>query len=193
VDVRAYLHPVIEAAGRRGELPDWAECDPSRRAHVERVADLMETWAAETGQSETEKIRWRAAGLLHDALKDADTGELAALAGVGWPEPLLHAPACAARLRADGVDDQELLLAVTWHSVGHPEFGDLGVFLYLADFLEPGREGNEEERARLVAQLPEERATVLPAVMALRLGFQLRERRPLLQPSVDLWNRATAS
>lgn len=188
------MHPVIEAAGRRGEFPAWARLDESRRAHVERVAALLAEWAEALGLPEEERVRWRAAGRLHDAVKDAPTRELRELVEGDrtWPASLLHAPAAAERLRREGVEDEELLLAIGYHSIGHPGFGLLGEHLYLADYLEPGRP-DEPERDALRATMPAARPVVLPQVIRRRIEAQLSGDQALLQPAVDFWNRTVGA
>ena len=80
------MHPVVKRAGTSAELPAWARCSPGRRAHGVRVGDLLETWATRLRLPETERIRWRAAGVLHDALKDAPLAEQREEAGGEWPD-----------------------------------------------------------------------------------------------------------
>lgn len=187
------LHPLVEAAGRTGALPDWARCRPDRRAHSARVAELMADWAASLGLEENERIRWAAAGHLHDALKDAPAAELLPLTDAGWPDPLLHAPACAMRLREDGVRDEDLLLAISYHSTGHPEFGLLGEYLYMSDFLDPGRRFLVPERERLRLRLPTERRAVLLEVLRYRIIALLDHRSFVVSASLELWNRTLDS
>ena len=182
----------MEAAGRRGTLPDWSACRPDRRAHAARVARLMGSWAEELGLKESEQVRWMAAGNLHDALKDAPAQELRHLVDPDWTDPLVHGPACAARLRQDGVCDEELLLAIACHSTGHPDFGALGEFLYLADYLEPGRGILAAERADLRSRLPADRGDVLVAVARERIARLLNRGMPLRLDSIRFWNRVVA-
>jgi len=186
------MHPLVESAGRSGALPDWSACRPDRRAHAARVALLMGEWAGELGLDETDRVRWMAAGHLHDALKDAPARELRQLVGPDWSDPLVHGPACAARLREDGVADEELLLAISCHSTGHPDFGALGEFLYLADFLEPGRNFMTAERAELRSRLPADRREVLVAVTRERIAKLLNRGMPLRLDSIRFWNRVAA-
>lgn len=39
-----------------------------------------------------------------------------------------------------GVDDKEILSAIRWHTTGKPEMTDLDKIIYLADYIEPGRD-----------------------------------------------------
>ena len=187
------LHPLIEAAGRTGALPDWAVCRPDRRAHAARAAELMTSWATTLELSNREIIRWTAAGHLHDALKDAPVSDLVSLAESGWPDPLVHGPACSTRLREDGVRDEELLLAITYHSTGHPEFGVLGEFLYMADFLDPGRRFLAAEREELRGRLPTDRDSVLLEVLRHRITSLLDHGQQVLPVSLSLWTRVVDS
>ena len=187
----AGVHPILRAAAD-GELPAWSECGNTRREHGGRVAHLLDGWAATLGLDDDERTRWRAAGLLHDALKNADPDVLRAEVDPRWPARVLHGPACAARLQADGVDDEEFLMAVAFHSIGHPSFRQLGEHLYLADFLEPGRVQRAEERAELRRIMPAGREVALRAVIARRLERLIGQGRPILPETLAFWNRVTA-
>jgi len=187
--VNPSMHPLIREAAETGELPAWAHCDAERLEHARAVSRLLDAWAEELDLGEEERARWRAVGVLHDALKDAEPDELRGLAGAEWPDPVLHAPACAARLAQEGVTDGEFLLAVSYHSIGHPDFGLLGDCLYLADFLEPGRDSLSAGRDELRARLPGDREDVLGTVIVLRLRRLLDMRRRVLPESILYWNR----
>src|SRR5687767_6850364 len=63
------MHPVVAAAAR-GELPGWAVAGAARREHIARVAGLLDSWAVGLGLQGVERARWRAAGWLHDALRE---------------------------------------------------------------------------------------------------------------------------
>ena len=185
------LHPLVERAAA-GELPAWAEASSGRREHVRRVADLMGAWAGRLGLMPHDGARWRAAGLLHDALRDADFESLRPLVDPGLrdvPGKMLHGPAAAARLRADGVTDEALLLAIAWHTLGHPEFDDLGRALYLADYTEPGRDYESAELAAKRDRVPDDMTGVLREVAEDRIARSLAKGRPLLEPTVGFWNR----
>lgn len=179
-----------------GEPPAWARVGPARRGHVCRVVALLEEWAVRSGLGEAERRRWRAAGWLHDALRDAEPAELRDLVPA-WardlPGPLLHGPAAAARLEAEGVRDRALLDAVAYHTIGHPGLDRLGRALYLADFLEPGRSFEPAWRAALRARMPRAFDAVLTEVVAARLGHLLATGRPIRPESAAFWNAIAGS
>lgn len=153
------------------------------------MAELLTGWAEARGLPEEDRIRWRAAGYLHDALRQAEPDELTFWTERDWDLALLHGPACAARLREEGVEDEALLRAVAYHTLGHPELDDLGRHLYLADFLEPGREILPDVRERLRSILPDEPLEALLSVVALRIAHRLEVRGGIRRETVDFWNR----
>ncbi len=186
----AATHPIVRAAGESGRLPDWARIDRRRLEHSERVVGLLDAWSAALDLLETDRVRWRAAGYLHDALKSADPLELrrSLPSEESWPDSLLHGPACAALLRESGVEDEALLGAIAHHSTGHPDFDSLGQFLYLADYLEPGRKHDSDLRSALRARLPHERHSVIQDVAERRIAYLLEKRLPILSTTIEFWN-----
>lgn len=90
------------------------------------------------------------AGLLHDCAKQISTEEkLEACKRYGLPiseyerqnPELLHAKLGAAFARdLYGVEDEEILSAITWHTTGKPDMSLLDKILYIADFMEPNRD-----------------------------------------------------
>lgn len=171
-------------------LPAWAAVGPRRLAHIQRVVALLDQWAVALGLPDTERERWRRAGWLHDALRDAPEAALRVLApDATGPLELLHGPAAAARAGREGDADEALLLAVAWHSLGHPAWDAVGDALYCADFLEPGRSFEPERRAALAARFPSEPATVLREVAAWRIGWLLHSGWPMPDLTQRFWNR----
>jgi HD superfamily phosphohydrolase YqeK len=184
------LHPIVVAAAG-AKLPGWARVRHERLAHMARVAELLGRWAQELGLGELDERRWVAAGWLHDALRDADPAELAAEAD-GFPAELRHGPAAARRLRRAGVADEELLEAIAFHSLGRAGLRPLGRFLFLADYLEPGRDMDPQELSALRARLPRECDAVLKVVCARRIEWLLESGRPLRPETVEFWNEVVA-
>lgn len=170
-------------------LPAWAAVSPKRREHIARVTALLERWAAELGLAPADALAWRDAGRLHDALRDLDEGALRALTHDAVSDAnLLHGPAAAARLAADGEPRAELLDAVRHHTLGSPSWGRLGRALYMADYLEPGRKFAHADRAFLAAHAPHDFDGVFRQVVRQRLEWTLREGKPLHAPTAAMWN-----
>ena len=184
------LHPIVLAAAR-GELPDWAVARPVRREHMARVAALLDTWAAALSLSEDDRVRWRAVGYLHDALRDERPDALRSQVPPErrtLPAAVLHGPAAAERLRRDGVRDEELLAAVACHTIGGEGLGALGRALYVADYLEPGRKYGTEWHALLRDRMPRDLNGVLREVVGERIRRGRESRRPIAQETLALWN-----
>lgn len=184
------MHPLIAAAAE-GHLPEWAEATPDRRAHMGRVADLMVAWGEAWGVDGAGLRSWRAAGMLHDALRDADPESLRPeLADPfrAFPGGLLHGPATARRLEAEEVYDSPLLTAVRWHTLGHPDFDRLAWALYIADYTEPGRDDPDGRLAALRDRAVGDPAGAVQAVAADRIRISLERGMPLREPTVGFWN-----
>jgi HD superfamily phosphohydrolase YqeK len=163
------------------ELPAWARVGGKRRAHIGRVAELVEMWAQEMGVSRRERERWLSAVWLHDALRDARL-----------KRGTTHGAAAADRAARDGESDPGVLDAVRYHSVGYAGWDDVGRMLYLADYLEPGRKRRAKQRAELAERVPRERDRVLREVVAQQIRSRLRSGRPIDPHTLEFWNSLAA-
>ncbi len=121
--------------------------DKMRFAHTEGV---MYTSAALAMCYEENLERAMTAGLLHDCAKcipNAEKLELCRQYGISLSEAeqknphLLHAK-LGARIAEEkyGVKDPEILSAISCHTTGKPGMTRLEKILFLADYIEPGRE-----------------------------------------------------
>jgi len=186
-------HPIVKLAAQ-GRFPDWTVAKGSRLKHMARVAKLLRSWARKRGESGKEIQRWTAAGYLHDTFRDADPEELREMVDPPFhelPGKVLHGPATARRLREEGMRDEGLLHAITFHTLGSPDFEPVGMALYAADFLDPGRDFMNAWRKDLRARFPTEPREVLKGILKARLIHRLGEMRPLRQETMDFWNRMT--
>ncbi len=113
------------------------ELKPSRFIHSLGVADTACDMACIYGE---DPDRAYLAGLLHDV-------------GKPYGGALGHAAAGAAIAeKYYGIEDKEILSAIAHHTVGSPDMGLLEEIVYVADMIEPGREGIPDlERLRELA------------------------------------------
>ena len=173
-------------------LPHWAHVSDKRRAHIGRVTALLDRWASEMRIPAEEARAWHDAGLWHDALRDAPDALLATRAAFGdfadSPLNVLHGPAAAATLGAEGETRTGVLSAIRWHTVGSPDWDRTGRALFMADFLEPGRTFMQADRAFLASLLPRDFDGVSRQLVRMRLEWTLREGKALFAQSVSLWN-----
>lgn len=171
------------------DLPSWSEASDRRCEHMARVGAVMVEWARALNLDASEVQRWRRTGVLHDCLRDAPPERLRGEVPAEFrdlPPAALHGPAAAERLA--GQIDEEVADAIRFHTMGYSGWGQLGRALYLADYLEPGRKWDPEERARLRARVPTELAAVLVEVAGERLGRLIQQQKPVRPESVAFWN-----
>ncbi|HEY3286795.1 MAG TPA: hypothetical protein VGJ96_06700 [Gemmatimonadaceae bacterium] len=171
------------------ELPAWAVVSDKRRLHIARVTALLDDWAARMHLDAAEAQAWHDAGRWHDALRDATPPALRAIFDPpDLPDGILHGPAAAAMLEREGEARASVLEAVRWHTVGHPQWDRTGRALFMADFLEPGRNFMHADRAFLAAQLPHNFDGVFRQAVRMRLEWTLREGNRIFEGTVKLWN-----
>lgn len=171
------------------KLPEWAQVSASRREHIERVVALLNGWAARMKLPAAEATRWRTAGILHDALRDAPEPMLRALSGEGKRHAeLLHGPAAAVRAEQDGERRADVLDAVRYHTVGLASWKRTGKALYLADFLEPGRKFLREERKALASRVPRDLDGAFRKCVQMRIEWTLEKGGELFPETMALWN-----
>ncbi len=103
----------------------------------------------------------KTAALLHDIAKSKNSEELnSILKDSKWDIdemeaaifPILHAPAGAVLAEKEfGIEDQEVLEAIRYHTLGHPEMSKIAQVIYAADFISEDRDfvGLEEIRIEI--------------------------------------------
>jgi 2-amino-4-hydroxy-6-hydroxymethyldihydropteridine diphosphokinase len=153
------------------------------------VVALLDGWAAAMHLPAEEAKAWHDAGVLHDALRDAQETQLRELTRDEKTEvQLLHGPAAAERLEADGETRADVIQAVRWHTIGCAAWGRVGRALYMADFLDPGRGFAKADRAYLARQVPTDFDGTFRQVVRMRVEWAVREGKGLHVETVALWN-----
>ena len=84
--------------------------------------------------------------------------------------------------------DRGVLEAVRYHTVGYAGWDAVGRMLYLADYLEPGRPFDADDRGQLAERVPRERDEVLRDVARRRITWVLHSGWPLPPETVAFWN-----
>jgi HD superfamily phosphohydrolase YqeK len=170
-------------------LPLWAQVTDKRVGHIQRVTALLRAWGAAMRLPPDEANAWIDVGTWHDALRDAPESELRSItADRSSPAGLLHGPAVAVKLEAEGERRQNVLEAIRYHTVGSANWDRTGQALYMADYLEPGRKFLAEDRGFLASQVPHNFDGVFRQVVRFRLEWSVREGNHIFPETVALWN-----
>ena len=124
--------------------------DSKRLQHSLAVKETaLELWQ-KYKQIEIDKNKVKWAALLHDCAKGIGKDNLLRKAkdfgivinGVYREVPeLLHAPVGAEIAKREfGIDDYDILQAISYHTIGAPEMTTLDKIIFLADYIEPNRD-----------------------------------------------------
>lgn len=129
---------------------------PARFAHVQRVEKTAIQLAKQYGV-EVEKAS--IAGLVHDYAKQRpDEDFITAIHHyqldpdlVNWNNAIWHGVVGAELIKAElGIDDEDILNAVRYHTTGNRYMTKLAQIIYMADYIEPARDFDGVEKARLL-------------------------------------------
>ncbi len=138
---------------QRLEQLQWPLLDQERRVHVLNVMQYAVHLALRHNVDP-----WQAAvaGLLHDIAKNLPLAEQYDLCRDSFDElhdKIVHAPASAVYVSSTlGISDEDICSAIRWHTTAHPQLGDLGKIIYLADKIEFGREFKSLSPIREIAE-----------------------------------------
>ncbi|BDF59524.1 HD domain-containing protein [Christensenellaceae bacterium] len=109
------------------------------------------------------------AGLLHDYTKQMDNVALAEKYHIPYlTEKTLHGHTAAALLKEKGyVTDKDVLDAIRWHTTGKEGMSILEKIVYIADYMEPGRDFAGVEALRVLAFENIDKAVLLGLKMSI--------------------------
>jgi HD superfamily phosphohydrolase YqeK len=174
-----------------------------RLAHVRGVVETVRATAAAGAWPPATMDGAIRAAWLHDVLRLEEPARLRRRIEEAGEEPdpwavahaprLLHAQGAALWAAARGETDPEVLSAVRHHPTGHPEWGPVGLLLYVADFCEPGRPyagrlGTSRIRT-LATQGEEGLEEAARRVLGIRMAHQLAKGGEMHPHSLDAWRR----
>ncbi|MDC7227038.1 MAG: bis(5'-nucleosyl)-tetraphosphatase (symmetrical) YqeK [Spirochaetales bacterium] len=131
-----------------------------RFMHSRRTAETAEKLCMLYGYSPE---KGRTAGLLHDIAREISNEEIFSLVaedgfGISKIEKdypvLLHGRAGAViSIRELGINDEEILEAVRWHTTGRRRMNGITSILYVADYIEPGRMHIDNEFRKKIREM----------------------------------------
>lgn len=163
-----------------------------RFEHVLRV----EQTALELAEKyHVDRERSSIAALLHDVAKEEPDSEMRDLVIsenldldlLQFGSQIWHAPVGAVQARRDfEITDEEILIAITNHTVGAPEMTPVEKVVFVADYIEPGRDFDGVKKARKLAEKS------LDKVIQLKIRdtiVDLVERKKKIYPkAIDSYN-----
>ncbi|WLR49913.1 bis(5'-nucleosyl)-tetraphosphatase (symmetrical) YqeK [Bacillus tianshenii] len=100
---------------------------------------------------------------------------------------LLHAPVGEFLVRTEvGIEDREVLQAIRYHTTGHPHMTTLDKVVFLADYIEPGRQFPGVEEVRELAKESLD-AAVLKALHNT-MHFLLKKQQMIYPDTFETYN-----
>ena len=165
------------------------------RAHIYRVRDVGLDLAARHGMDEE---RAELAILGHDVARAAKKDEILRLADhfgmttldIERRAPVtLHGPVGAELLlHEDGLDDEEILAAVRWHTTGHHSLTPLGLLVFIADKLEPRKIKSYPYQRELQHIANQSLSQAVLEFLCREAALRMQSRRPVHPASVSAIN-----
>lgn len=126
-----------------------------RNEHIERVVDMARTLAHIYKLSEVEQEQLELACWLHDSTKDFSDKQLDQLLDtensnlLNYPKPIWHSFASAILARDYfKISDPVVFEAIYYHTIGNAHLNIVSKLLFLADYIETGREFPQAVLAR---------------------------------------------
>ena len=172
-----------------------ARVNPERFEHVLRV----EKTAVKMAEEHEINPEWASiAALLHDYAKDMDRTEMLSLAQAYWPEGQLaegnsaiwHGFAAAEIAQSQlGVSNPSILAAVASHTIGWYDMDLLTKIIFIADYIEPGRDFKGVDQARKLASKDLDEAVRFK--MAESIQHLAKKRQDIFLESVKIYNHWT--
>lgn len=181
------------------EIQDWVktQVSPFRYRHIQGVARIAESLAVRHGLPRSKALL---AAWLHDCAKEMPRPEMKAWLGKsgdpldeiekGMPG-LWHPHVGAAIARGKWrITDPSILEAIRCHTLGKAGMGRLAQLLFVADFIEPGRQFEGVRAARRASK--ESLTQGVLAKASMTLGFLFEKNRLAHPRLLETWNYFTA-
>lgn len=164
-----------------------------RYIHTIGVADTALKLAENT---DVDKNRLELAAIFHDYAKFRDKQEMRGIIRKEKLDPdfllygdeLLHAPAGSFLVEKEiGIEDEEILSAITWHTTGRQDMTMMDKILFLADYIEPNRSfpGVDEVRELSASSLDE----AIIKALTNTIEFLMKKKQPVYPGTLATYNQ----
>ncbi|WP_332690810.1 bis(5'-nucleosyl)-tetraphosphatase (symmetrical) YqeK [Halalkalibacter lacteus] len=136
------------------------------------------------------------AAVFHDYAKFRDKEEMKRVvmeklsdkSCLGFGDELLHAPCGAYFVEHEvGLTDQEILNAIRYHTTGRPDMTLLEKIVFLADYIEPGRQFKGVEDVRKLAKRDLDEAII--QALENTIAFLMRRRQLVFPETLATYNK----
>lgn len=163
-----------------------------RFEHVLRVEETALKLSEKHG---VDKEKVSIAALLHDVAKDEPDGEMMDLVIsenldldlLQYGNAIWHAPVGVIKAKRDFyIEDEEILNAIKHHTVGASEMSAVEQIVYVADYIEPGRDFSGVQTARKLADESLEKAITF-AIAATMVDL-VESKRKIYPKAIDSYN-----
>lgn len=157
---------------------------------------VMETAVKLAAQYGVDAKKAELAGLLHDCAREMAVEDILKICrqnnikmdDISLMQPkLLHGPAGSIVAReVYGIEDEEILSAIYCHTTGRKNMSTLDKIIFLADYIEPGRDFPGVDKVREAVFEDLDKGMVVSLMGIIR---HLVEKRGLIQiDTIDTWN-----
>lgn len=163
-----------------------------RMQHVLRVEEMALQLA---GKYEADLEKVSLAALIHDIAKQQDDTEMRDiiisenldLELLQYGNAIWHGPvgAVIARRQFD-ITDEEILNAIEYHTIGAPEMTVVEQIIFVADYIEPGRDFEGVEQARQLAE--ESLEAVVKYQIQETFKHLILEKKKIYPKAIDSYN-----
>lgn len=166
----------------------------------EHTVGVMETAIILANQYEADEKKAELAAIFHDYAKFRPKEEMKQIIiSEKMPPELLnfnselwHAPVGAYLVNREvGISDHEVLDAIKYHTSGRPKMSVLERIIYLADYIEPGRQFPGVDEVRQLAK--EDLDTALIKAVQNTILFLLKKNQPVFPETFHTYNDLIAN
>ncbi|ADC50701.1 hypothetical protein BpOF4_13250 [Alkalihalophilus pseudofirmus OF4] len=156
---------------------------------VETAILLAERYGADQKKAEL-------AAIFHDYAKFRDKQEMRDLIQstlkekdvLGYGDELLHAPCGAYYVKEEvGISDEDVLNAIRYHTTGKPDMTLLEKVVFLADYIEPGRQFKGVAEVRELSEKDLDEAIIKS--LENTITFLMKRRQPVYPDTLNTYNQ----